>query len=83
MHLALRVPAGAWFRTASETVYWCEGESMLIDGQLEHEACNPSDSPRTVLLVDFDLDPAEEALVLHERAAKRQCSSPVCGPPAS
>ena len=52
-HLGLHVPEGAWFRVADETRPWIEGRCLLFDDSFEHEANNPTDDYREVLLVDF------------------------------
>ena len=52
VHLGLRVPAGAAMRVGTETRSWEEGRCLVFDDSWEHEAMNPSDRPRAVLLVD-------------------------------
>lgn len=51
-HLPLVVPEGCWFRVGAETRLWREGEAFAFDDTIEHEAMNPSDSLRIVLIFD-------------------------------
>lgn len=51
-HLPLDVPPGCWFRVGAETRYWKEGEALVFDDTIEHEALNPSDQLRVVLIFD-------------------------------
>lgn len=52
-HLGLVVPAGCAIRVGAETRSWRDGESLVFDDTVEHEAWNRSSEPRTVLLFDF------------------------------
>lgn len=53
-HLALSVPAGdCGLRVAGETRRWREGEALVLDDRVEHEAWNLAGEERVVLLVDF------------------------------
>jgi beta-hydroxylase len=52
-HLGLEVPEDCAIRVGSETKSWREGESIVFDDSVEHEAWNRSDKGRTVLLCDF------------------------------
>jgi len=52
VHLPLIVPAGCRFRVGGETRSWAEGEAMIFDDTIEHEAWNDSDQPRVVLILD-------------------------------
>lgn len=61
-HLPLVVPEGCWFRVGAETRYWREGEAFIFDDTIEHEASNPSELLRVVLIFDLwhpDLSDAE------------------------
>jgi aspartyl/asparaginyl beta-hydroxylase (cupin superfamily) len=61
-HLPLDVPDGCWFRVGAETRFWREGEALVFDDTIEHEALNPSDRLRVVLIFDVwhpDLTPPE------------------------
>lgn len=63
-HLPLIVPDGCWLRVGNETRHWREGELMIFDDSIEHEAMNPSDETRIVLLFDIwrpELDDDEKA----------------------
>jgi aspartyl/asparaginyl beta-hydroxylase (cupin superfamily) len=51
-HLPLIVPEGCWFRVGAETRYWQRGEVFVFDDTIEHEAFNPSDQLRVVLIFD-------------------------------
>lgn len=65
-HLPLVVPPGCWFRVGGETRDWREGEAFVFDDTVEHEASNPSDHLRVVLIFDLwhpDLSPPECAAV--------------------
>ena len=52
-HLPLIVPEGCWLRVGNETRRWREGELMIFDDSIEHEAMNPSSQTRIVLLFDI------------------------------
>ena len=53
-HLPLVVPQGdCALRVGPETRRWQAGQCIVFDDTTEHEAWNLTDSPRTVLLVDF------------------------------
>ena len=65
-HLPLIVPAGCWFRVGDERRDWQVGKAWIFDDTIEHEAMNPSDALRVILIVDTwhpDLSPAERAAV--------------------
>ncbi|MEQ1497690.1 MAG: aspartyl/asparaginyl beta-hydroxylase domain-containing protein [Novosphingobium sp.] len=65
-HLPLIVPEGCWFRVGGETRYWREGEGLVFDDTVEHEAMNPADQLRVVMIFDFwhpDLSPPEKQAV--------------------
>ena len=52
-HLPLIVPPACWLRVGNETREWREGELMIFDDSIEHEARNPSDDMRIVLIFDI------------------------------
>lgn len=52
-HLPLIVPQGCWFRVGNETRAWEEGKLLIFDDSMEHEAKNPSDKLRIILLFDI------------------------------
>ena len=61
-HLGLIVPEGCWFRVGGERREWREGEAWVFDDTIEHEAANPSESLRVLLITDTwhpMLSPAE------------------------
>ena len=64
IHLPLIVPPGCAFRVGGETRDWREGEAFAFDDTIEHEAWNPSDQDRAVLI----LDTWNPHLSEHERA---------------
>lgn len=65
-HLPLVVPDGCWFRVGGETRRWHEGEAFVFDDTIEHEAANPTDQLRVVMIFDVwhpDLSPVEQRAV--------------------
>jgi hypothetical protein len=52
IHLPLIVPEGCWFRVGNETRPWVEGQAFAFDDTIEHEAMNPTDRLRAVLIID-------------------------------
>lgn len=52
-HLPLIVPPGCWFRVGAETRYWEKGKAFVFDDTMEHEAANPSDELRVVLIFNI------------------------------
>jgi aspartyl/asparaginyl beta-hydroxylase (cupin superfamily) len=65
-HLPLIVPEGCWFRVGGETRYWRRGEAFVFDDTIEHEAMNPSDELRVVLILDVwrpELEPVERQAI--------------------
>ena len=58
-HLPLIVPPGCWFRVGDVRHDWIAGKAWVFDDTIEHEAMNPSDALRIILIVDLwhpDLD---------------------------
>ncbi len=51
-HLPLIVPSGCWFRVGAETRLWERGKAFVFDDTIEHEAANPSEELRVILIVD-------------------------------
>jgi aspartyl/asparaginyl beta-hydroxylase (cupin superfamily) len=51
-HLPLVVPPGCGFRVGGETREWKEGELLVFDDTVEHEAWNDGDSDRIILIFD-------------------------------
>jgi aspartate beta-hydroxylase len=65
-HLPLIVPPGCALRVGNETRPWKEGELVIFDDTMEHEAWNRSSELRVVLLFDIwrpELTETERALV--------------------
>jgi aspartate beta-hydroxylase len=52
-HLPLIVPAGGWLRVGAETRAWEEGRLLVFDDSIEHEARNPAQALRVVLIFDI------------------------------
>ena len=52
-HLPLIVPKGCWLRVGNEKREWEEGKLLIFDDSFEHEAKNPADSLRIILLFDI------------------------------
>jgi aspartyl/asparaginyl beta-hydroxylase (cupin superfamily) len=52
-HLPLIVPPGCGFRVGNEVREWREGELLIFDDTIEHEAWNRSDRDRLVLIFDI------------------------------
>lgn len=52
-HLGLVVPERCALRVGDDTRAWREGETLIFDDTVQHEAWNRSDETRIVLLFDF------------------------------
>jgi aspartyl/asparaginyl beta-hydroxylase (cupin superfamily) len=52
-HLPLLVPDQCGLRVGNEVRPWREGELLIFDDSIEHEAWNRSDEIRVVLLFDI------------------------------
>lgn len=52
-HLPLVVPPGCGFRVGGETRQWTEGELLIFDDTVEHEAWNNGDRDRIILIFDI------------------------------
>jgi aspartate beta-hydroxylase len=66
VHLPLIVPEGCWFRVGNDTRPWIEGEPFAFDDTIEHEAHNPTDELRAVLILDSwnpHITPEERPLI--------------------
>ena len=53
LHMGLVVPPDCALRVGTETRPWREGECLIFDDTVEHEAWNQSGDSRIVLLLDF------------------------------
>lgn len=65
-HLPLIVPPECALRVGNETRPWREGQLVIFDDTMEHEAWNRSSEPRVILLFDIwrpELSDAERSLV--------------------
>ena len=59
------VPIGT-FRVGGETRPWVEGQAFVFDDTIEHEASNPTDRDRAVLILDVwnpYLSESEQAMI--------------------
>jgi len=66
VHLPLVVPAGCTFRVGGEIRRWVEGKAFVFDDTIEHEAHNPTDRDRAVLILDCwnpHLSEAEQGMI--------------------
>jgi aspartyl/asparaginyl beta-hydroxylase (cupin superfamily) len=52
-HLPLIVPPKCAFRVGNEVREWREGELLIFDDTIEHEAWNDSERDRVVLIFDI------------------------------
>ena len=52
-HLPLIIPGEGALRVAGEARQWTEGELMIFDDSVEHEAWNNADRDRIVLIFDI------------------------------
>ena len=52
-HLGLVAPKGCMLRVGNDTRAWREGQTLIFDDTVQHEAWNWSKEPRIVLLFDF------------------------------
>jgi aspartate beta-hydroxylase len=71
-HLPLIVPPHCALRVGNETRSWTEGEIVLFDDSIEHEAWNSSSEPRIVMIFDVwrpELSARERELVAATLAA--------------
>ena len=65
-HLPLIVPPNCGLRVGNETREWTQGQLLMFDDSIEHEAWNSSDELRVVLIFDVwrpELSEKEQALV--------------------
>ncbi|MGA0840830.1 MAG: aspartyl/asparaginyl beta-hydroxylase domain-containing protein [Pseudomonadales bacterium] len=70
-HLPLVVPDGCLFRVGFDNRRWVEGEVLVFDDTIEHEAVNDSDRLRVVLIFDVwnPLLSLEERVIVQRLAA--------------
>lgn len=65
-HLPLIVPGPGALRVGTTTRPWCEGQLLVFDDSIEHEAWNDADHDRLVLIFDVwrpELEPIERAQI--------------------
>jgi beta-hydroxylase len=53
LHLGLEIPEDCAIRVGTELRSWKEGECLVFDDSIEHEAWNRGNRTRTILLCDF------------------------------
>jgi len=78
-HLPLIVPPQCALRVGNETRSWTEGEVVLFDDSIEHEAWNSSNEPRIVMIFDVwrpELSAEERDLVAAVLAAADSFGGP-------
>ncbi len=78
-HLPLIVPAQCGLRVGNDTRTWREGEVVIFDDSIEHEAWNSSGEPRVVLIFDVwrpELTDQERRLVARTLEAIQQFDGP-------
>ena len=78
-HLPLLVPESCSLRVGNETRSWREGELVVFDDSIEHEAWNSSNELRVVLLFDIwrpELTEQERALVATTLGAASRFEGP-------
>lgn len=79
-HLPLIVPEGCWFRVGAETRYWRPGDAFVFDDTIEHEAMNPTDELRVVLIFDVwhpDLSQVEQQAVTELIGSRQKPGEPL------
>lgn len=69
-HLGLICPPECTFRIGNERRTWREGEMLVFDDTIEHEAWNRSDAMRVVLHLDF-FDPPDQDAASCERTLRK------------
>jgi len=52
-HLGIICPRDCWIKVGGDTYKWTEGEVVVFDDTVEHEAANEGDQDRVVLIVDI------------------------------
>jgi len=69
-HLGLFCPPDCALRIGDEIRHWREGELLIFDDTIEHEAWNRSDGVRVVLHLDF-FDPPDQDRELREKTLRQ------------
>ena len=54
--MGVQVPSGSEMIVAGKRLEWEEGHVVMFDRSQIHEVTNSSDSPRVVLLCDFEIE---------------------------
>ncbi len=75
VHLPIIVPKGGYLTVAGEKLSWQKGKVIIFDDSFIHEAINPSDEDRVVLIFSIwhpDLSEAEQKAILASFQARRE-----------
>jgi aspartyl/asparaginyl beta-hydroxylase (cupin superfamily) len=67
LHLGLDIPEDCAIRVGTEVRVWKEGECLVFDDSVEHEAWNRSRRARTILLCDFLNPMRRKPLILNPK----------------
>ena len=71
-HMGLICPPGCYLRVGPDTRSWGEGEFLIFDDTVEHEAWNETDDLRAILMFDFFHQPHDAQQRLTDLEALRQ-----------
>lgn len=75
VHLPIIVPQGGYLTVAGEEVAWQKGKAIIFDDSFIHEAINPSEEDRVVLIFSIwhpDLSEVEQKAILASFQARRE-----------
>ena len=73
VHLPIIVPEGGYLTVAGQKVVWQKGKTIVFDDSFEHEAINPSNEDRVVLIFSIwhpELSKAEQQDILSSFSAR-------------
>lgn len=73
VHLPIIVPEGGYLTVAGRKVVWQKGKTIVFDDSFEHEAINPSNEDRVVLIFSIwhpELSKAEQQDILSSFSAR-------------
>ena len=74
VHLPIIVPKGGYLTVAEQKIYWQKGKVVIFDDSFEHEAINPSNEDRIVLIFSIwhpDLSTDEQQDILASFQARK------------
>eukprot|EP00658_Telonema_sp_P-2_P064406 TRINITY_DN5337_c0_g1_i5.p1 TRINITY_DN5337_c0_g1~~TRINITY_DN5337_c0_g1_i5.p1 ORF type:complete len:224 (-),score=60.42 TRINITY_DN5337_c0_g1_i5:111-782(-) len=75
LHLSLAIPPGdCVFRVRDQERRWDRDEIIIFDDTMRHNALNPTNSPRYVLLVDLLRSPGRKAVMKQVREALKKAA---------